>query len=343
MKEWLLLLSISGLCGSMALAEPLQKASDLSEAPTENPVAVEEVEPPALAETIREHDAARKKLEQQNAEARTALRDWYASSIEALRKEAISAGDLDRVISIDTERQNVDTDISPEEKAKLFYALRELRGRYDRQRAEQARQATADVRSGLLRYGIALDRVASTLSRNGDVAAARVVEKARLSMLGAPPTTACATASPSVSTLTSTVLALRSTAIANSKNQDETPTAPGTTKSLATVPPATTANVPGSNWGKSSTNATLPGSSTGWATAAVDPSKNVAVPSETKPASAKAPPQTMGKGAQGVAKVITPRSSGSGAAAGRTWGTSAPAGGGAVGGGAWGASGPGFR
>ena len=202
MTERPLLLLMSGLLGCAAFGEPVPDAPSPAEVSTEIQAPAETETPPELAETIREHDAAMKTLEQQDAAALATLRDSYAASLDTMRQEAVSQGDLDHVIAIDFERQRIENEITPEEKAKLFYTLRELRGRYDRERAEQMRHATSEVRAGLQRYAVALDHLAGMFLQAGNVHAAHVVERARLSMLGARPTTACATSYPSTGSST---------------------------------------------------------------------------------------------------------------------------------------------
>jgi hypothetical protein len=188
-------LPITGFLCTIALGDPLPDPPALISTPVtvESAAAVEtpEIEPPAeLTQTIAEQDAAIKLIEQKDAEARAALSLWYASELDTMRQDAVTQGDLEHVLALDLERQRIDNDISPEEKAKLFYNLRELRSRFERQRAEQMRHATADVRAGLQRYAVALDQLAAIFLQHGNVSAARVVTNARLSMLGAAPTTA---------------------------------------------------------------------------------------------------------------------------------------------------------
>ncbi|HEV7405462.1 MAG TPA: hypothetical protein VGO11_21135, partial [Chthoniobacteraceae bacterium] len=321
-----LLLSISALLGSLAWGEPLPDVSTSTDTPAEPPTEIQapaEVEtPPELADTIREQDAASKTLEQKDAEARTALREWYASSLETMRQDAISQGDLDKVIALDLERQRVDTEITPEEKAKLFYTLRELRGRYERERTEQMRHATAEVRAGLLRYAVALDRLAGIFLQHGNPAAARVVERARLSMLGVPPTTACAVVYTSPGSSARPASTGSSTAATG--NHGASSAKAGAVKPAVVVTGSTTAKSSASVASAPAANST--GGSTLKGKSPSAPEKTVAVksaPTATK-VSAPAVPKVAAK--ETAPKKAAPQSSGkSGPAPARAVATSRPA------------------
>jgi hypothetical protein len=179
-----LTLAIAGLFTILAQAAPLP--STAKTAPPEDL-------PTAVQRQLESREVIQKKAE----EAQAALRAWYQAALDAVKKDALSKGDLDGVVATDAERDRAERDLTEAEKNALPKVPRAVRDKYDEARAVQAKQFNGAVAASLQAYAATLEGLEKRLTQQGklDDAIATRVERAKVGTLlagGAPAVVATA-------------------------------------------------------------------------------------------------------------------------------------------------------
>ncbi|HEV7401596.1 MAG TPA: hypothetical protein VGO11_01670 [Chthoniobacteraceae bacterium] len=116
-------------------------------------------------------------LKQKTTDAAAALRKWYETSLDTLKKNALAKGDLDAVLAVDGERQRMERDLTEQEKAGLPPASLQVRNQFDQARATQAAQEKSATLVLLRGYVAALDGLEKRLTQKGDIDAALATRK----------------------------------------------------------------------------------------------------------------------------------------------------------------------
>jgi hypothetical protein len=137
--------------------------------------------PTAVQRQLESREAIQKKAD----EAQAALRAWYQAALDAVKKDALSKGDLDGVVAADTERDRTERDLTEQEKNSLPKVSRAVRDKYDEARALQAKQFNGAVTASLQAYAAALESLEKRLTQQGKLedAIATRVERSKVSGL----------------------------------------------------------------------------------------------------------------------------------------------------------------
>lgn len=125
--------------------------------------------PEDLAALRKRHAETREALATNAAEAEAALQKWYHSALDALKNDAGAKGDLDSVLAIQTERDRVTRDLTPEEKGALPKLMRTVRNQYDQARAQRAAEQKARLAESLRTYAAVLNALEKSLTQKGDI------------------------------------------------------------------------------------------------------------------------------------------------------------------------------
>jgi hypothetical protein len=132
-----------------------------------------------VAAAIQRQVASGEALRAQMLEAQDALRKWYGAALEAVKKDAMSRGQLDGVLAADQERDRLDRDLTPEEESKLPAVARTVRKQYDQAREKLAAQQKAAQTASLREYAVTLDTLEKRLTQKGDIDGALAARKER--------------------------------------------------------------------------------------------------------------------------------------------------------------------
>jgi hypothetical protein len=164
-----LTLAIAGLFTVLAQAAPL---------PTTAKAAQPEDLPTAVQRQLESREAIQKKAD----EAQAALRAWYQAALDAVKKDALSKGDLDGVVAADAERDRTERDLTEAEKNALPKVSRAVRDKYDEARALQTKQLNGAVTASLQAYSAVLEGLEKRLTQQGKLedAIATRVERAKV-------------------------------------------------------------------------------------------------------------------------------------------------------------------
>jgi hypothetical protein len=135
--------------------------------------------PENLAAAMERQKADLAALQAKSAEGPAALRKWYESALDAVKKDALAKGNLDGVLTADTERQRLDRDLTPEEKAKLPPVLQPVRAQYDQARATVAAQQKTASAALLRTYVNTLEDLEKRLTKKADIDGALATRKER--------------------------------------------------------------------------------------------------------------------------------------------------------------------
>jgi hypothetical protein len=139
------------------------------------PPAAPETLPAAMSRQLEDVVALKKKTD----EAIAALRNWYESALDILKKNALAKGDLDAVLAADTERERMDRDLTADEKSKLPPQSLQVRNQYDQARAAQGAQEKSAYLVLLRGYVTTLEGLEKRLTQQGDIDGAIATRKER--------------------------------------------------------------------------------------------------------------------------------------------------------------------
>ena len=173
----LLLLAIVGLVPLWSFAEPAEEAASTPE-------------PEELRAAVAQREAAVAAEEQAAAKSTADLREWYLGSLATFRKDAITQGNLDHVLAVDAELARVDRDLTAEERAALYYALRELRYLYDRARRERAEARQSARGAAERKFAAQLESAERSLARQANAVGAQYAHELRDKWLAPIPASA---------------------------------------------------------------------------------------------------------------------------------------------------------
>ena len=143
------------------------------------PAAPEAAAPPELTAAIQRQVAERETLQRQAADSNAALTKWYNAALDAVKKSAVSQGDLEGVLTLDEERDRTERELTPEEKAKLPPALRPVRAQFDQARLQRAVQQRAAQAASLKAYLVSLETLEKLLTQKLELEGAIAVRKER--------------------------------------------------------------------------------------------------------------------------------------------------------------------
>ncbi len=125
--------------------------------------------PETLPNAIQQQAAGQEALARQESDAAGALRKWYESALDAIKKDATGRGDLNSVLAADQERDRLDRDLTPEEKAKLPPGMRKVRDQYDQARVQRANQQRAKLAASLRAYLTTLEGLEKRFTQDSDI------------------------------------------------------------------------------------------------------------------------------------------------------------------------------
>ncbi len=156
-----LCLALTGLLALAGHAAPL-------------PVAPETL-PAAMSRQVEDVVALKKKTD----DAAAALRKWYESSLDVMKKDAQARGDLETVLAAQTERGRMDRDLTDQEKASLPPASLQVRNQFDQARAAQVAQVKTANAALLRGYVATLEALEKRLTQKAEIDAALAARKER--------------------------------------------------------------------------------------------------------------------------------------------------------------------
>jgi hypothetical protein len=131
--------------------------------------------PAAQSRQVEDVIALKKKTD----DAAIALRKWYESALDVMKKNALAKGDLDAVLATDLERQRMSRDLTNQEKANLPLASLQVRNQFDQARVAQAAQEKTATAALLRGYVATLEALEKRVTQKGDIDAALAIRKER--------------------------------------------------------------------------------------------------------------------------------------------------------------------
>lgn len=135
--------------------------------------------PEDLQSAVDAQAAEREAIQTKAGEGAAALRKWYESALDALKKDAGSKGNLDGVIAAEAERGRMDRELTGDEMGKLPPTSLAVRKQFDQARANQAAQLQAALTASLRNYVATLEGLEKRLTQKEDIDGALVIRKAR--------------------------------------------------------------------------------------------------------------------------------------------------------------------
>lgn len=163
------LLAIAGLLTTLTQAAP----------PPATPMPVPPVDLPAA---VQQQLAVAESIQAKAEEGGKALRAWYSTALDAVKKDAVARGDLDGVVAADAERDRAERDLTEAEKNALPKLCREVRDKFDEARARHANQVRAATLASLQSYAITLEGLEKRLTQEGKLEDAIAVRLERVKL-----------------------------------------------------------------------------------------------------------------------------------------------------------------
>ena len=108
----------------------------------------------------------------------------YTPILDNLQKDATTRGDLDAVLSVKTERDRLDRELTADEKKTLAVSMRAARARYDQAIARAAAVEKAAEIASLREYVATLDALQKRTTQSGDIDGALKVRAERTDAAG---------------------------------------------------------------------------------------------------------------------------------------------------------------
>jgi hypothetical protein len=141
------------------------------------PAAPLKPEPPKdLPTAMAQHQETLAALASKDGENAAALKKWYHTSLDMLRKEATAKGDLDAVLAIDAERTRAESDLTPEQLNALPPTLKPYRQKLDQTRGQLAAQRRMVEAAQLRAYVATLEDLQKRVTQSGDIEGALQVK-----------------------------------------------------------------------------------------------------------------------------------------------------------------------